>query len=164
MASVNELPPLPSTLVDQLNHMRGGFNETLGLRFVSASYEEVVAEVEITPALHQPYGLVHGGVYSAMIETLTSVGAALNLAAFDRHCVGLENHSSFLEAVREGTLVGRAVPLSRGRRSQVWEATITCGDQVVATGRVRLMGIERDRAVAGERISSPHMDNEPPEA
>lgn len=152
---MNELPPLPSTLIDDLNRHRGGFNETLGLRFVSASYEEVVAEVEISPALHQPYGLVHGGVYAAMIETLTSVGAAINLAAFDRHCVGLENNCSFLEAVREGTLVGRAVPLSRGRRSQVWAATITCAGKLVASGRVRLMGIERDQKMAGEVITIP---------
>ncbi len=147
-----DLPPLPPNLLDDLNRRRGGFNETLGLRFTAASYEEVIAEVEVSEALHQPYGLVHGGVYASMIETLTSVGAALNLATVGRHCVGLENHSSFLKAVREGTLVGRAVPLSRGRRSQVWEATIHCNDTLVASGRVRLLGIEQGRAMAGEVI------------
>ena len=101
--------------MDQLNRRRGGFNETLSLRFVSASYEEVVAEVPVTESLHQPYGLVHGGAYAAMIETLASVGAALNAAANGRSAVGLENATTFLKAVRDGTLTGRATPLTRGR-------------------------------------------------
>ena len=150
-----ERPPIPQTIVDELNRNRGGFNELLGLRFVSASYDEVVAELEIGPQHHQPYGLVHGGVYAGMIETLASVGAALNLLVMGRNTVGLENHSSFLRAIRSGTLVGRALPLTRGRRSQLWEVTITHGDRTVATGRVRCLGVEQDVKLAGQTVEPP---------
>ncbi|MEZ4446113.1 MAG: PaaI family thioesterase [Polyangiaceae bacterium] len=149
-----ELPPLPDDLLDSLNSMRGGFNETIGLRFVAASYEEIVAEIPVTPALHQPYGLVHGGVYATIIETLASVGAALNAMAIGRSAVGLENSTSFLRAVRDGVLTGRATPLARGKRSQVWQVEVTDGDQrLVATGRVRMLCLEAGAAVAGETVA-----------
>ena len=150
---MTERPELHTSTVDGLNEIRGGFNKLIGLRFVSATLDEIVAELELEPTHHQPYGLVHGGVYSSMVETLASVGAALNLSAVGRHAVGLDNHTSFLRAVRSGTLVGRALPLARGRRTQVWEVNITHEGQLVASGRVRLLGIEQGTSVAGEVVA-----------
>ena len=106
-----QLPPLSNDIVAELNAIRGGFNQALGLHFISASYEEVVAEIQLGPEHLQPYGLVHGGVYAAMVETLASVGAALNLGALGLHTVGLDNNTSFLKAVRSGILRGIARPL-----------------------------------------------------
>lgn len=150
---MTDLPALPESTVDELNAMRGGYNQLVGLRFVSASYEEVVAEIELGPQHHQPYGLVHGGVYTMMVETLASVGAALNLRALGRHTVGLDNSTSFLRAVRSGTLRGVARPLARGKRTQVWDVAIEHEGQLVASGRVRMLGIEQGAAVAGEVVA-----------
>jgi 1,4-dihydroxy-2-naphthoyl-CoA hydrolase len=151
-----ELPPLPDSTVDELNALIQGFDETLGLRFVRISYDEIVGELDVGPALLQPYGLVHGGVYSAMVESLASVGAALNLRPLGMHTVGLDNHTSFLRAVRSGTLCGRARPLARGRRTQVWEVDVTQEGQLVASGRVRTLGVEPGAAMAGEVIALPN--------
>ncbi len=146
-------PPLPHDLLETLNRMRGGFNETLGLRFVTATHDEVVAELEVKPELLQPYGLVHGGVHSAMIETLASTAAAIN--AYPHPTVGLENSTSFLKAVRSGRLRGRATPLSRGRRSQVWQVEIRDEqEQLVATGRVRMLCLPPDAAIAGATVDT----------
>lgn len=146
-------PPLPENLVETLNATRGGFNTALGLRFVKVDYDEVIAEIEVTDALHQPYGLVHGGVYSSMVETLASVGAAVNFAVDGRHTVGLDNATSFLRAVRDGVLVGRATPLSKGRTTHVWEVAIRDReDRLVASGRVRTLGLDGDARMAGERV------------
>jgi 1,4-dihydroxy-2-naphthoyl-CoA hydrolase len=153
---VATLPPLSKDIVAELNAIRGGFNQALGLRFVSADYEEVVAEIELGPQHHQPYGIVHGGVYAAMVETLASVGAALNLGALGLHTVGLDNNTSFLKAVRTGTLRGTARPLARGRRTHVWEVAITCEGELVAAGRVRLLGIEKGAKMGGEVIEFEH--------
>ncbi len=150
------LPPLSNDIVAELDAIRGGFNTALGLRFISASYEEVVAEIELGPQHHQPYGLVHGGVYASMVETLASVGAALNLGALGRHTVGLDNNTSFLKAVRSGILRGTARPLSRGRRTQVWEVSITCDDELVAAGRVRLLAVDQGATMAGEVVDFKH--------
>ncbi|MFO7561735.1 MAG: PaaI family thioesterase [Enhygromyxa sp.] len=151
-----KLPPLSRDIVAELNAIRGGFNQALGLRFVGADYEEVVAEIELGPEHHQPYGIVHGGVYAAMVETLASVGAALNLGALGLHTVGLDNNTSFLKAVRTGTLRGTARPLARGRRTQVWEVSITCGEELVASGRVRLLGVEQGTKMAGGILDFEH--------
>jgi 1,4-dihydroxy-2-naphthoyl-CoA hydrolase len=141
-------------LADVLNASLDGWNQAMGIRFVTATADEVIAELEVGPQHLQPYGLVHGGLYAGMIETVTSVGAALDAARRDQGAVGLENHTSFLHAVRAGRLRATARPLQRGRRSQVWEATITDDKGVVAaTGRVRLLALERDASVAGQGVS-----------
>ena len=140
-------------LVTMLNAQRGGFNITLGLTFTRASPDEVACEVPVGPHLTQPYGLVHGGVYSSMVETLASVGAALFAMPKGLAPVGLENSTSFLRAVRGGTLVGVARPLQRGRTTQVWEVEIRGDDgKLAATGRVRLLCLEAGAAVAGETV------------
>jgi len=64
-------------VVAMLNAGRGGFEVALGLTFTRASPDEVACEVPVRPHTLQPYGLVHGGVYAAIVETLASVGAAL---------------------------------------------------------------------------------------
>lgn len=152
------LPPLPDTLVEELNLQRGGYNEMIDLRFVRASYEEVVATVPVKPHLLQPYGLVHGGVYASIAETLASTAAAVHCRADGRSVVGLENATSFLRATRSGTLTGRAKPLQTGRRSHVWEVEITDDEErLVATGRVRLLCLEGGTALAGKelKVSAP---------
>lgn len=146
----------PEDIVEQINARLGGYNKTMGLRFVEASPEELVAELVIDDRHRQPYGLVHGGVYAGMIETLCSTGAALSVLAEDRSTVGLENATSFLRATREGTLRCAARPLVLGRRSQVWEARIHDGEgRLVATGRVRLLVLEPGTKAAGEAVQLP---------
>lgn len=136
-----------------LNAARGGFEVAIGLTFTRASADEVEGELTVGPHLLQPYGLVHGGLYSSMIETLASVGAALVAMARGQTTVGLENTTSFVRAVRSGRLVGIARPLHRGRQTQVWEVEVRDGDgKMAATGRVRLLCLEPGAAIAGETV------------
>lgn len=151
-------PNLPTLTPDgeyaeTLNSMLDGFNSAMGVRFVRATRDEVVAELTVGGIHRQPYGVVHGGVYSGVIETVASVGAALDALPRGQSCVGLENHTTFLHAVREGTLRVTARPLTRGRRTQVWEATVADGSgRAVATGRVRLLALEAEASLAGETV------------
>ncbi len=134
-----------------LNARRGGWNEAMGLRFVRATSDEVVAELVVERIHQQPYGIVHGGVHAGVIETLASTGAALSAGARGQSVVGLENHTSFIRAVREGTLRATSTPITRGRRTQVWETTIVDADgKVVASGRVRLLCLDPGAEIAGE--------------
>jgi uncharacterized protein (TIGR00369 family) len=137
-----------------LNGSLDGWNRAMGLRFLHATRDEVVAELEIGAQHRQPYGIVHGGVYAGMIETVTSVGAALHGLSLGRPVVGLENHTSFLHAVRAGKLRARALPLTRGKRTQVWEASVTDETgRINATGRVRLLALDGDLPLAGEPVA-----------
>ena len=137
-----------------LNAARGGFEVAIGLVFTRATPDEVACEVPIGPHLVQPYGLVHGGVYASIVETLASVGAAMFAMPKGQTAVGLENTTSFLRAVRTGTLVGIARPLHRGRATQVWEVEVRGSDgKLAATGRVRMMCLEPGAMVAGETVA-----------
>jgi uncharacterized protein (TIGR00369 family) len=142
---------------DQMNAARGGWPETMGITITRATADEVKAELTVGPQHLQPYGVVHGGVHCGLIETLASVGAALFALPRGQSVVGLENSTSFVRAVRLGTkLHAISKPITRGRTTQVWEATIFDDeDRVVATGRVRLLCLEQDRPLAGEQVTVP---------
>jgi uncharacterized protein (TIGR00369 family) len=120
-----------------------GWATAMGLRLVRATRDEVIAEVEIQPCHLQAFGIVHGGVYSGIIESLASIGAAIHALHDGKVVVGLENHTSFVRAVRSGKLRAVSKPLVRGRRSHVWECSIEDeSERLVATGRVRLLIVE----------------------
>lgn len=137
-----------------LNENLDGWSKAMGLRFVRVTLDEVVAAWTVGPEHRQAYGIVHGGVHCGVIETLASVGAAMNALQHGRTVVGLENATSFLHAVREGTLTCTARPVSRGRRSQVWEAVVEDeSGRKVAIGRVRLMVLEPEAQLAGKKAA-----------
>jgi 1,4-dihydroxy-2-naphthoyl-CoA hydrolase len=139
-------------LAEEMNAHLGGFNTAMGLRFVRASRDEVVAELTVGANHSQPYGIVHGGVHAGIIETVCSVGAAIDAQSDGRTVVGLENSTSFLRAARGGVLRVTARPITRGRRTHVWEATVADDSgRAVATGRVRLMCLEPGAEIAGRK-------------
>lgn len=134
-------------------HTAQGFNGTLGLDLLECTAQRVVAELTVSERHHQPWGIVHGGVYCAVIETVCSLGA--QLAQTGGFVVGVDNHTSFLKATRSGTLRASARPLSAGKRTQLWEANIeNAQGELVATGRVRLMTIAAGAQLAGEPAGS----------
>jgi len=146
--------PASHDYADMINALPDGWARATGLRFVTATLDALTAELVIGPQHLQPYGLVHGGVYAGIVESLASVGAAINVMRDGKSAVGLENHTSFIRACREGSLHAAATPITRGSRTQVWEVTIRDdGQQVVATGRVRMLVLDADSAVAGGTLT-----------
>ena len=119
----------------------GGFDKLMGVEFVEASGDRVVLACDVRPDLHQPYGIVHGGVHCALVESAASIGGALWFG--DRgNVVGVANHTNFLRAAREGRLTATAEPVQRGRTQQLWRVTVTDEtDRVLASGEVRLANI-----------------------
>ncbi len=127
-----------------------GWVSAMGIRFTRATKDEVVAELVVGPVHRQPLGIVHGGVHAGLIEAIASVGASLGELAHGRMAVGLENHTSFLHAVREGRLRGVGRPVQRGGRTHVWDVNVLDEkDRVVATGRVRLLVIAEGSPLGG---------------
>ena len=135
---------------DYITQNLGGWNNAMGLRFVRATADECVGELTVGPQHLQPYGIVHGGVHTGIIEAACSTGAAVAAMARGQSVVGLENATSFIRAVRAGTLRATARPVTRGRRTQVWETVITDAEgQTIATGRVRLLCLDPGASIAG---------------
>jgi 1,4-dihydroxy-2-naphthoyl-CoA hydrolase len=124
------------------------FDTELGLRFTELSPDGARAQLEVTPKLLQPMGLVHGGVYCAIVESMASVSAFTWLATQGGgEVVGVNNNTDFLRSIRSGTVYGATEPIHRGRRQQLWLVTITDDqDRVVARGQVRLQNLEVRRS------------------
>src|SRR5205823_2184581 len=132
----------------------GGFIELLGLRLDEIGPDRVVVTWDVTPALHQPFGILHGGVHAAVVETAASVGAGVWLG--DRgQVVGVSNQTDFLRAVRGGTLRAVAEPIHRGRLQQLWLVEIRDeAGRLVARGQVRLQNVsDADRLGASPATS-----------
>ena len=137
--------------------MEKGFDQEMGFRLVSATRDEVVLEYEVTEKHLQPYGIVHGGVHCAAVESACSTGAGVDALARGTSVVGVENHTSFIRAVRHGRIRVVATPLTRGRRSQLWEAAARTADgKLVASGRVRLLCLDAGAELAGEAVAVKH--------
>ena len=118
-----------------------GLIRHLGIRFEEASGDRVVLACPVTPALFQPYGLVHGGVHAALAETAASVGGALWFGDQGK-VVGVSNHTDFLRAVTDGRLRAEATPLARGRTTQLWQVEIRDEQhRLVAHAKVRLQNV-----------------------
>ena len=136
-----------------------GWAVAMGVTFVEASAEKVVAELDVADQHVQPYGIVHGGVHSGLIETLASTGAALFAMRRGLSVVGLENHTTVVKAARKGRLRAVAEPILRGRRTQVWEGSVFDEhEQLLSTGRVRLICLEPEAELAGGEARVPGME------
>lgn len=131
-----------------------GLDAALGIRLVRSGPEEVVLEYDVDDRHRQPYGIVHGGMHCTVVETACSIGAAAAAAPRGQCVVGVENHTSFIHAVRAGRVTVTARPLTRGRRSQLWQADVRSEDgTLVASGRVRLLALDAGATLAGEPVA-----------
>ena len=120
------------------------FDREIGLAYTELGPDGVRAQIEVKPTLTQPMGIVHGGVWCSMVESMASVSAYLWLSANGGgNVVGVNNNTDFLRAITEGTAFGVSVPIHRGKRQQLWLVTITDDrDRLIARGQVRLQNLE----------------------
>ena len=130
----------------RLNEMPEGWLQAMGVTITHATKDEVRAELITGPEHMQGYGIVHGGVHCGLIESLASIGAALFAMPRGQHVVGLENNTSFIRAVRAGAkLKAVSTPITRGRRTQVWEVRIVDEEQrPVCVSRCTLAIVPRE--------------------
>jgi 1,4-dihydroxy-2-naphthoyl-CoA hydrolase len=111
-------PQLPHRLTD-------GFNHLLGLEVTAWEDDVVRGELEVREELLQPAGLVHGGVYASIAETLASMATHLAVQEEGRAAMGLSNQTSFLRPITEGHVHAEARVRHRGRTTWVWEVDFT---------------------------------------
>lgn len=135
-----------------------GLTHLLGIEMVDVTADSAAGRLVAGPAHRQPYGVVHGGLYCALVETLASAGAAMwamsnNLAGV----VGVSNTTDFLRAHREGPIRGIATPIHRGRTQQLWQVEVLreLDDKMLARGQVRLQNISDFDVIGG---LGPHAD------
>ncbi len=113
----------------------------IGLRYVEATGDKVVAEWTATAQHHQPFGLVHGGIYASVVETLASMGSALWYG--DRGtCVGVANSTDFYRGTAGGEMTSTATAIHQGRLQQVWVVETRDADgRLMARGQLRVQNL-----------------------
>ncbi len=138
---------MPTPSAEQINAVLRGFDRLYGLEFLFCSDTEVRAQVIVRDELKQRAGLVHGGVYAAMAESMASLATALAVHERGDMAMGQSNSTSFLRPVTEGVVHALATRVHRGRSTWVWDVRFS--DDADRTCAVTRMTIAVRAAPAG---------------
>jgi 1,4-dihydroxy-2-naphthoyl-CoA hydrolase len=116
----------------------------LGIEFDAVGPVRVTGSIAADERHHQPWGLVHGGLYTAAAETFATVGAAEAVQSQGQLAVGVSNAIDFIRPHRDGRLDVEAWAIHQGRTQQLWQVEIRKPDdgKLVARGEVRLQNVE----------------------
>lgn len=118
------------------------FMQAAGLVLDKVETSHVTGWIDLGFEHHQPWGLVHGGVYTTAIESAASVGASTAAQEHGLVAVGVNNNTNFLRSMTEGRVTVDARAIQQGRTQQLWEVRITDDrERLIATGQVRLQNV-----------------------
>ena len=98
--------------------------ETLKIEFVDVGVDFVTAKMPVNSAVHQPYGILHGGATAALAETVGSCASALFVDTKTKIIKGIELSVNHLKSKKEGTVFGIAKPIHKGRTTHLWEIKV----------------------------------------
>ena len=120
--------------------LEDAFDATIG--FVVDDADEIgrcTGQLPVTPRVCQPMGIVHGGVYAAIAETLASMGTGRGVMPEGKVPLGMSNNTSFLRPVSQGSVHGVGTAIHRGRTSWVWDVEMRDDEgRLCATSRVTI--------------------------
>jgi uncharacterized protein (TIGR00369 family) len=111
----------PTAITDR---WKGTLGELLGIRFVEAAADRVVAELTYRDELTTVGGSLHGGTLMAFADTVGAVATVINLPP-GATTTTLESKTNFFAAGRAGTVRAESTPLHRGKRTMVWQTRVT---------------------------------------
>ncbi len=115
------------------------FDKLYGLELLETSPDRMRAQVPVTPEIMQPFGIVHGGIFCSIGETIASIGTYLGVRDAGNISIGQSNHTNFLRPISTGTIHAVATPRHRGRTSWIWDVEMTNDDGALcAIGRLTI--------------------------
>jgi len=116
----------------------------LEIEFDERGPTRVIGSVAADERHHQPWGLVHGGLYTTVIETFATTGAFEAVKDQGMQAVGVSNVTDFVRPHKSGRLLVEATPVHQGRTQQLWQVEIRRPEdrKLIARGQVRLQNIE----------------------
>jgi 1,4-dihydroxy-2-naphthoyl-CoA hydrolase len=144
--------------------MKGLFPEHLGVRLVEASPERLVGELRVEEHHCTMPGVLHGGVIMALADTLGAYATAIHLPAGARTTT-IESKTNFFAATGSGEILrAETLPLHRGRRTMVWQTTLTNGEGAVAARVTQTQLVIPPKRSAEEQLGELFRDQPPEQA
>lgn len=125
----------------RLNELNGGFSAALGMRFTEVTKEVVAAEMHITHEHLQASGIVNGGVFCAIAETVGSLMGIV--AARGTLVLGINSNTDFIAPVGAGVISAQAKIIQAGRRTQLIQIEMSHRDHLAARATLRTMVVEQ---------------------
>jgi 1,4-dihydroxy-2-naphthoyl-CoA hydrolase len=118
--------------------------QLLGIEWEEVTATMVLGSIAADERHHQPWGIVHGGLYTAAIESFATIGAFEAVKERGQHAVGVANSTDFLRPHREGRLSVRAEAIQQGHTQQLWRVEISrpADGKLIALGQVRLQNVD----------------------
>lgn len=126
---------------------------TLGFEIVEIGDGTARARFDVTDRVRQPFGLVHGGAYSSLAESLSSAATFQAVADGGNIAMGSSNNTTFFRPVTEGSINAEATARHRGRTQWVWDVEFT-DDQGRLTAASRVTIAVRPRPASPPRSGS----------
>lgn len=129
--------PLSDPELAELSSAQLGFSQHIGLRLTFVSADKVTAEIPVTQELLQVAGIVHGGVYCAIAETVGSIAGLA--AAGGKPVVGISNSTNFLSSCASGVIDAEAITIHAGSSTQAFEIRCTHRGKLLSHTTLRTM-------------------------
>ena len=141
---------------------RDGLGDLIGLEYLDTSPDEIRARISVTDDVRQPAGLVHGGVYSAMAESICSAATWLGVHEDGMAAMGQSNDATFLRPITEGHVNALARPRHRGRTTWVWDVEITDDEgRIAALIRMTVAVVPSNNSAGCSGITPPKASASP---
>tara|TARA_R110002049_G_scaffold69206_1_gene179240 strand:- start:7604 stop:8029 length:426 start_codon:yes stop_codon:yes gene_type:complete len=99
--------------------------ETLDIEYIEVGENFLVGKMPVTPKVHQPDGVLHGGATAALAESIGSAASYIFLDGQKFFVRGLEITANHVKSVKEGNVFAKATMIHKGRTTQLWEIRIT---------------------------------------
>ena len=99
--------------------------ETSNIEYVDVGENFLIAKMPVTPKVHQPDGVLHGGASVALAESVGSAASYVFLDGNEFYVRGIEIAANHVKSIREGFVYARASILHKGKTTQLWEIRIT---------------------------------------
>lgn len=113
-------------LLKKINHInKNTLMETLKMEFIDIGEDFLVAKMEVSPKVHQPDGVLHGGATVALAESVGSAASYLSVDREKQMVRGIVISANHVKGISNGFVYAKATPLHRGRTTQLWEIRVT---------------------------------------
>lgn len=135
-----------TSILQELNLLtKDTLMESLGIIFTLVEPDCICADMPADSRTMQPFGIVHGGAFMALAETLGSAGSMISTDLNLQQVVGLEMKGNYLKSVHSGIVHGKATPIHRGRKTHLWNIDITDdAGNLVATCRITNIILDKE--------------------